>query len=354
MILGMSKRGSSWIAGALFATLFFPARSFSQGQLVVRRFTAPSLKGNPAGERADRRISIYLPPGYAHSGRAYPVLYYLHGYSFNDSTTVVWLNLVHLMDTAIAAGIIRPMIVVIPDNYTRYGGSWYTNSSFTGHWADYIAKDVVNYVDQHFRTLKSRDSRCVAGVSMGGNGALRMGMLFPETFGMVYSSSAAILNWSEGINPSIPAFREIARARTANDIEEGSRARIMADVARTWSPDAHRAPFYADMPSTLIGDSLMIDTAVVRKWAANLPFYMINDHLAALKSLRALKMDWGRNDENPFNPATNLEFSKKLEQLGVRHFAEAYLGGHADQIPGTAGRFYTEVLPFCNTFLRFQ
>jgi S-formylglutathione hydrolase FrmB len=341
------------LVAALFVSLYFPVQSFAQGQLVVRRFTAPSLEGNRAGEPAERRVSIYLPPGYSHSGHAYPVLYYLHGYSFSDSSTVAWLDLVHLMDTAIAAGLVRPMIVVIPDNYTRYGGSWYTNSSFTGHWADYVAKDVVNYVDRHFRTLSNRDSRCVAGVSMGGNGALRMGMLFPETFGSVYASSAAILDWSEGINPAIPAFREIARAQTEKDIDEGSRAWIMADVARTWSPDASRPPFYADMPATYMGDSLVTDTAVVRKWEANLPFHMIDDHVAALKSLRALKMDWGRNDENQFNPATNLAFSQKLEHLGVRHFAEAYLGGHADRIPGTAGRFYTEVLPFCNTYLRF-
>jgi hypothetical protein len=342
------------LVAALFVSLFFPAQSFSQGQLVFRRFTAPSLKGNLAGESAERRVSIYLPPGYPHVDHAYPVLYYLHGYSFNDSSTVVWLDLVHLMDTAISAGIIRPIIVVIPDNYTRYGGSWYTNSSLTGNWADYIAKDIVNYVDQHFRTLSNRESRCVAGVSMGGNGALRMGMLFPETFGMVYSSGAAILNWSEGVNPSIPSFREISQAQTEKDIQDKPRAWLMADIARTWSPDARRFPFYADMPSTFIDDSLVINMAVIRKWEANLPFHMIDDHLAALKSLRALKMEWGRNDENRYNPVTNLEFSQKLEHFGIRHFAEAYLGGHADQIPGTAGRFYMALLPFCNTFLRFQ
>ena len=197
---------------ALFASLLLKAQPFSSGQIVVRKFLASSLKGNPAGESAERRLSIYLPPGYEATGKSYPVLYYLHGYTWNDSTTVAWLELQNLMDSAITTGLVRPMIVVVPDSYTRYGGSWYSNSSLTGNWADFIGKDVVTYMDKHFRTIPERGSRGVAGISMGGNGALKMGMLFPETFAVVYSSSAAILNWSEGINPSISPFKTIANA----------------------------------------------------------------------------------------------------------------------------------------------
>ena len=83
------------------------------------------------------------------------------------------------------------------------------------------------------------------------------------------------------------------------------------------------------LPANFIGDSLVIDLAVVRKWDTCLPFNMIESHLASLKSLNALKMEWGRNDQGRHTPFTNLEFSKKLEHFGVRHFAEEYLGGHA-------------------------
>jgi hypothetical protein len=181
-----------------------------------------------------------------------------------------------------------------------------------------------------------------------------MGMLFPETFGVVYSSSAAILNWSEGINPSISPFKTIANARTEKDVEEEFGARLMIDLGRTWSPDESKPPFYADMPANFTGDSLVIDVDVVRKWGVCLPFNMIESHLAALKSLKALKMEWGRNDEGRHTPFTNLEFSKKLERFGIRHFSEEYLGGHSDRIAGTDGRFYTDLLPFCNAWLKYR
>ena len=81
---------------------------------------------------------------------------------------------------------------------------------------------------------------------------------------------------------------------------------------------------------------------------------MIESHLTALRSLKAIKMDWGRNDAGRHVPVTCLQFSKKLEWYGINHFAEEYLGGHAEHLEGTDGRIYTEILPFFNTYLNFQ
>ena len=80
----------------------------------------------------------------------------------------------------------------------------------------------------------------------------------------------------------------------------------------------------------------------------------IESHLTALRSLKAIKIDWGRNDAGRHVPVTFLEFSKKLEWHGINHFAEGYLGGHAEHLEGTDRRIYTEILPFFDTYLNFE
>jgi hypothetical protein len=76
-------------------------------------------------------------------------------------------------------------------------------------------------------------------------------------------------------------------------------------------------------------------------------------HLAVLKSLQALKIDWGRNDEFDHIPATCLQFSKKLETFGVKHQAEEFDGTHGDRLSGMEGRIYSELIPFFNGALTF-
>ena len=330
--------------------------SFAQnlkGTVLHERFLATSIANNPAGEDAMRRLTIYLPPGYYKSKQHYPVIYFLHGMYGEDSATMDDLEINNLLDTAIATKHIKPVIFVLPNSYTKYKGSFYTNSKLTGNWADYIAKDVVDYMDTHFRTIPNESSRGIAGASMGGNGALKMGMLYPDVFSCVYANTPATLNWSDGINASIDAFKVISKAKNDSDIFNNYSATLMVDLARTYSPDLQKPPFYADMPAYYVGDSLVIDTSIVNKWTQNFATNMIDSHLAALKSLKAIKMDWGRNDAGRHVPVTCLEFSKKLEWYGITHFAEEYLGGHAEHLEGTDGRIYNEILPFFDEYLNF-
>jgi S-formylglutathione hydrolase FrmB len=85
----------------------------------------------------------------------------------------VWINFIRLLDEAIKTGKMRPMIVVAPNSDTKMQGSFYTNSSVTGNWADYIGKDVVQYMDKNFRTYPTGKAVDLCGHSMGGNGALK-------------------------------------------------------------------------------------------------------------------------------------------------------------------------------------
>ena len=325
-----------------------------QGTVIHQRFLAPSIAGNPAGEDAMRRLTIYLPPEYYRTKQHYPVIYFLHGMYGEDSATMDDLKINKLLDASIYNKNIGPVIFVLPNSFTKYKGSFYTNSILTGNWSDFIAKDVVNYIDKNFRTIANKNSRGICGASMGGNGALKMAMLFPDVFSCVYANTPATLNWSDGINTSLDAFKLISNAKSDSEVFNNTSATIMVDLARTYSPNLNKPPFYADMPAYYKDDSLIIDTSVVNKWTKNFATNMIDSHLDALKSLRAIKMDWGRNDAGRHVPVTCLQFSKRLEWYGIDHFAEEYLGGHAEHLEGTDGRIYTEIFPFFNAYLIFE
>lgn len=347
---------SKYILQSLVLLLLFgrvDAQKTSRGRWVVEKFVAKSIKGNPAGEDSLRRLTIYLPPGYEIGKKKYPVIYFLHGFTSTDSSFVERFGIKGLADTAIMLGELKPVILVFPNSYTSFKGSFYTNSSLTGNWADYIAKDVVNYVDRKFRTIPTRNSRGICGHSMGGNGAIKIGMLFSNVFGAVYALSPARLNWGDGLTETSPYFTKVREAKTMEDITKDFFILEVADLARTYSPNPDRGPFFVDLPYEPRGNSLVRIDSVYEKWNRNLPITMIDSHIDALKSLNALKLDWGRNENFPFIPIACLEFSRKLESLHITHYAESYIGDHADHIGGRDGRIYAEVFPFFNRSLKF-
>ncbi|MBD2755268.1 alpha/beta hydrolase [Spirosoma validum] len=345
------------------------AQNPQKGKLIIEKFLAPSLQGNHAGEDPMRRITIYLPPGYEESKQRYPVIYFLHGGMdvLGDSIVMAWWRLHELMDAAILKGHIHPMILVLPNSDAKLGAGFYTNSTLTGNWSDYIGKDVVAYIDKRYRTIANRNSRGLSGHSMGGNGALKIGMLYPEVFGTVYAHSPANLGWAAEFSLNASFFKGMDSYRNQYSIAEiqddlfkrgdGTKfyMKAMANLARAYSPDEAGKTFLsAKMPVSYSGDRMMVDEETKRKWEANFPINMIESHLPGLKSLNALKLDWGRNEEARNVPIASLEFSKKLEVNQVKHFAEEYLGGHINKIGGYDGRIYTEMLPFFDTYLKFE
>ena len=154
-----------------------------------------ALEGNLEGDSPDREVTVYLPPSYAgDQTRRYPVVYLLHGYGGRDDTFTARLaNLPESADRLAAAQGFSEPIVVIPNAFTLHKGSMYSNSVTTGDWESFIAQDLVAYVDSHYRTLAKRMSRGLAGHSMGGYGALRIGMKRPDVFSSLYIMSACCL-----------------------------------------------------------------------------------------------------------------------------------------------------------------
>lgn len=317
----------------------------------VTHFTidAKSLQ-NTGGENPNRRVSVYLPPDYDKGNKRFPVIYYMHGFMGTDSISA---QMKSILDKAIAKNKIRPFILVIANNYTQYEGSFYSNSSLIGNWSDFAGKELVEYIDKNFRTIAKRDSRGIAGHSMGGYGAIKTGMLFPEVFCSLYALSPGLLAFVKEFGPNSDSYKELGRIKTKEELKRTYYPKVLVAVARAWSPNPDKPPFYCDLPFTYNGDSLVVNSDVVDKWNRNMPLYMVEKYAPNLRKLKAIKLDWGRNDASRF-PVQIGMFSQRLENLGIEHFAEEYIGNHVNKIWTEDGRVLNDMLPFFNDYLRFE
>ena len=128
----------------------------------------------------EQLATILLPSSYSGSATRYPVLYLLHG-GGQDHTVFATRSWFGLLPS-------RNMIIVTPD----VGESWYVNSVSdpTARYEDFIVRDLVTYVDKHYRTIASREGRAVAGVSMGAWGAMLLGLKHHQLFGAVGALSS--------------------------------------------------------------------------------------------------------------------------------------------------------------------
>jgi enterochelin esterase-like enzyme len=316
---------------------------------IVTRFINSTYLQNTGGENPNRKISVYLPPGYEHSALRYPVIYYLHGFMGTDSISP---GMKAILDIGISHQKIRPFLLVISDQYTLFEGSFYSNSSLTGNWSDFTARELVGFMDKNFRTIRDKEARGIGGHSMGGYGAIKLGMLYPDVFSCVYALSPGLLAFVKEFGPSSNSFKELAKIKTHEELKKTYYPRVLAAVARAWSPNSSNPPFYCDLPFTYIGDSLLVNNTVLDKWNQNMPVYMADKYADNLKKLKAIKLDWGRNDASRFPIQCGI-LSQKLENLGIFHFAEEYIGDHVNKIWTNDGRVLNDLLPFFNDYLKF-
>jgi S-formylglutathione hydrolase FrmB len=337
-----------------------PAQTAAQapagkGRVVVTYLDSKLLRGNPGSENPRRRVTVYLPAGYdAQPSRRYPVLYYLHGFAWSDSLLFHADGLGELLDQAIAAGQIRPLIVVAPNEQTLYQGSFYQNSATNGPWADFTARELVSFIDKTYRTLSKPASRGLAGHSMGGNGTLRLALLYPGQYAAAYALSPGFVaphaEWMVGRPGQDRAARATQRADVAADYNA---VRIVA-AARAFSPTPGRGSFGAALPRSYGPDSLARRDAVLAQWTAATPAALLPAHLASLRQLRGLAFDWGEQDQIQHIPPTCRAFSTALAAYGIPHAAESYAGNHGNRIMGREGRMYQKLLPFFNQHLQFE
>lgn len=326
--------------------------SFAQsdkGTVVTDTIYSQNLE-NDFGENPNRAVSVYLPPNYQNSDQRYPVIYFLHGF-MGDNKMMEMMS--GLLDYAIAANKIKPFIMVIPDEKTTYQGSFYSNSGVFGNWEDFTAFDLVKYMDENYRTIPKKESRGITGHSMGGYGALKMAMHHPDMFSTVYAISPGALTIIAEYGPNSTTFRELSTIKSIEALKRSYFGSVMMAFGRAWSPNPDKPPFYCDFPFVYKGDELTVNQDVLQKWYDNMPVHMIDDNLENLQQLKAIKLDWGRNAGDRFTLQCDM-FSQRLENVGITHFAEEYIGTHGSGIYTKEGRIPQQVLPYFDFYLEFD
>jgi len=325
------------------ALLLLPGLVLAQGSLQQITVPGPSLEGNLQGNPSERTAFVYLPQGYESSGKRYPVVYFLHGYAVTADVYVNdVLNLPESVDAAMANGA-REAIIVMPDAFTRFGGSFYSNSPTIGDWESFIAKDLVGYIDANYRTIATREGRGLSGHSMGGYGTLRVGMKYPAVFNALYAMSAGAL--LDNI-PSVDDVK-VQHERMAAGIETEARSMVNGMQARAsaWSPNPQNPPYYFDMPFDAEGNAVPL---VAQKWTANTLLVTMDQNVPALKTFKGLMLDVGNEDGLE---ASNTQFDAALTRLGVAHGYEIYEGNHGNRV---GARFIENVLPFFEQHLQAE
>jgi putative tributyrin esterase len=188
------------------------------------RFEVVQFRSNLVGKTLP--YGVVLPPGYGlitSRQTRYPVLYLLHGWKGNYNS---WAKETGLMQYAAA----YQMIIVTP-----YGeNGWYTDSANvpSDQYESYVVRELIADVDSRFRTIAERKGRGVAGVSMGGYGALKFGLKFPDKFSVAASMSGALDATARTDETSImQTFGALdSSVRKSNDL---------SSLAREFPPNRH-------------------------------------------------------------------------------------------------------------------
>jgi enterochelin esterase-like enzyme len=179
------------IAAALALTL--AAALAGGGTMHHYRIDAPVLHD------PHRSVRVYLPPSYdapEAAERRYPVAYFLHGWPGSDNNWVKKGRAPRIADSLIAQGRIPELLMVFPDGRGRgvLGRSLYMDSADTTSLVEtFLARDLIAWVDQTFRTIADPAHRAVIGMSDGGTGAMNMGLRHPDVYGACASHSGEFL-----------------------------------------------------------------------------------------------------------------------------------------------------------------
>ena len=264
-------------AAALAALATLPAQAQEQARLDWVEVRSAAIEGNLEGNSANRKVLVVTPPGYDENpNKRYPVVYFLHGYWAPVEAQQQGFRLHEAVQAAAEAG--NELIMVMPDGYSKLRGGFYSSSPTVGDYESFVAEDLVEWVDANYRTIAKRDSRGLAGHSMGGYGTARLAMKHPETFSSIYMMSACCLD-------PMPITAEQARQIEAMTPEQIAAAQFgeLAAVSTlaTWSPD----PTDEGVLKVYTGlkEDGTLDPLVNYRLAANSPLVLLPQYARGLR-----------------------------------------------------------------------
>lgn len=262
----------------IFGLLLCAVTAFPQGGKVTESLTFNAKSGYKIN------YSVYLPADYATSQRSYPVVYLLHGYSDDETGWIQFGQANQIVDKGVAEGKIPPCILVIPDGKV----TWYCNSfDQKDNWEEVFIQEFIPAIEKEYRIRTKREYRAIAGLSMGGYGALKISMRHPELFSACVALSSGTFS-----------DEEIVRY-----------------------PDKDYDRFFGH----IFGNDLKGAARLTEAWKANSPLDLI--HSVPLEKLRTVRfwIDCG-DDDFLFNGNSLLHI--EMRKLGLPHEYRVRDGGH--------------------------
>lgn len=312
-----------------------------KGKLERIKVHGKSLEGNLEGDSPDRDVFVYLPPSYDRErNRRYPVVYTLHGYGLHAAQWVGFANF-GALEKDLASGTAKEMILVSPDAFSLHNGSFYSNSRTTGDWETFLAVELVNYIDSHYRTIPDRMSRGLVGHSMGGYGTFRLGMKHPEVFSSLFSMSACCMLDTGEVTPAMTALESIKTKEDAAKVPFAQKSPLARAAA--WSSDPGNPPLFLQLPVK----EGKPQPVIAATWMANSLMVMLEHYAPSLMQMKAIQMNVGTQDGLL---QTNRDMDKALTRAGVAHTFKTFEGDHNGQV---GLNFETKVLPFFSKELSF-
>jgi len=319
----------------------------SQSRIIIESITSEVLRHNPLGDPHVRQIPVYLPPGYDETQAHYPVVYLLSGFTgrgtfmLNDSAFDE--NIQERMDRLIVRDQVQPMILVMPDCFTRFGGSQYLNSSATGRYEDHLIRELVPFVDRQYRTRAEASYRAIAGKSSGGYGALVQAMGHPDLFGALACHSGDMY-FDYCYKPDFVKFLNAAAQNQIDSYE------TLSEFLTNFSPKMHPKPAnffdvihlsamsacYSPNPDSPCGFDLPfkfhtgeLRPSVWQHWLNQDPINMLlaDRCVEALRRMKFVYLDCGNRDEYALHFGARI-FCERLAQLKIPYFFEEFDGGH--------------------------
>jgi len=224
--------------------------------IVVEQIDSQHLAGNAIGDPSRRDLVVYLPPGYHTSTRRYPTAYLLHGFS---SRAIHWTSdmlgggvlyraIDPVLDEVVSARRAAEMIVVMPDGWSKWGCSQWVDSPVNGNFEQYVAREVVAHVDQHYRTIPAAASRGVFGISSGGLGAWHLGSRNPDVF-----AAMALLSADSYFDLTHRAwlyryYNNVFPGEPRGPVSGDEYSWLAYGLGSCYTPNVDNPPYYVDLP----------------------------------------------------------------------------------------------------------
>jgi hypothetical protein len=300
------------------------------------------LEGNPLGDSARRPLYVYRSPGAVAGAGRFPAVYVIQGYT---GQVDMWLgrspfepSMTERLDAMFAAGECPDAVIVFVDAWTSLGGSQFLNSTSTGPYLDHLCDEIVPFVDERYPTLPGARHRGINGKSSGGYGAMVVPMLRPDVFGALASHAGDALFECSYLRefPVVArrlrddfdgSYDELLRRMAGQprfDYERYGSALEVYAYACAYTPDPDH-PGKPLLPFDVATGRLIDD--VWERWLALDPVRMAEHHADALRGMRRIYLDAGRQDEY-FLDLGAQAFSAELTRLDVPHTLELFDGKH--------------------------